>query len=320
MTNGIGQRLREYRIRNRMTQQAVAEAIGISAQAVSKWETGTALPDISVLVPLAALFRVTTDEILGNTARRDYWESKWREVCAEPGGALEVSEKALSEMPDDKIFLYRRACSEYLCADSASVPDGRTRLLNSSALHFSDLYAAYPDFEDALSMLVRVLSASGRTEEARRYAERSPDRDRLLTLCLSGAELSAQNRLMIGRALSQLTADLLNAGSSDMLRLADVLIDNGAGLYDGRDRHAYRLAAICRRAMNAAEEKKCAEAVDALREAFDYLRNICGERFSADEAARQFQSFLQSEKLSVLKERADYKALVRDFEAFLKTE
>ena len=60
MTNGIGQRLREYRIRNRMTQQAVAEAIGISAQAVSKWETGTALPDISVLVPLAALFRVTT--------------------------------------------------------------------------------------------------------------------------------------------------------------------------------------------------------------------------------------------------------------------
>ncbi|MBE6617856.1 MAG: helix-turn-helix transcriptional regulator [Ruminococcaceae bacterium] len=48
-----------------ITQRELAEKLGITAQAVSKWERGDACPDIFLLPALAAVFGVTTDEILG---------------------------------------------------------------------------------------------------------------------------------------------------------------------------------------------------------------------------------------------------------------
>jgi len=48
-----------------ITQRELAEKLGITAQAVSKWERGDACPDIFLLPALAAVFCVTTDEILG---------------------------------------------------------------------------------------------------------------------------------------------------------------------------------------------------------------------------------------------------------------
>ena len=48
-----------------LTQEEFAERLGMSSQAVSKWETGTAMPDISMFPILANFFGVTTDELLG---------------------------------------------------------------------------------------------------------------------------------------------------------------------------------------------------------------------------------------------------------------
>ena len=59
----IGNRIRELRKANNMTQEQLAEIIGISFQAVSKWENNIALPDISLVPTLARIFGVTTDEI-----------------------------------------------------------------------------------------------------------------------------------------------------------------------------------------------------------------------------------------------------------------
>jgi transcriptional regulator with XRE-family HTH domain len=61
----FGQRIRELRRKNNMTQEELAELLSISSQAVSRWETDAAMPDISFLVPLANLFGTTTDELLG---------------------------------------------------------------------------------------------------------------------------------------------------------------------------------------------------------------------------------------------------------------
>ena len=49
----FGQRLKEYRSKNGLSQEAVAKRLGVSAQAVSKWEKGKSLPDLSVLLPLS---------------------------------------------------------------------------------------------------------------------------------------------------------------------------------------------------------------------------------------------------------------------------
>ncbi|MBD5464370.1 MAG: phosphoribosylformylglycinamidine cyclo-ligase [Lachnospiraceae bacterium] len=52
-----------------LTQQQLADKLNLSFQAVSKWETGTAFPNIEVLTDLAALLQVTVDEILSGTEK-----------------------------------------------------------------------------------------------------------------------------------------------------------------------------------------------------------------------------------------------------------
>lgn len=56
--------LRFLRRRNDMTQEDLAEALDMSPQAVSRWETGTAFPDSAIIRKLAYLFDVTTDYLL----------------------------------------------------------------------------------------------------------------------------------------------------------------------------------------------------------------------------------------------------------------
>ena len=56
--------LKENRLRRKMTQEFVAEALGVSRQAVSKWENGTTDPSTSNLIALAKLYDVEAEEIL----------------------------------------------------------------------------------------------------------------------------------------------------------------------------------------------------------------------------------------------------------------
>ena len=63
----IGQTIKLYRKEKDLTQSELAELIGVSTQAISKWETGSGMPDISQIVPLARVLEITTDKLLGHT-------------------------------------------------------------------------------------------------------------------------------------------------------------------------------------------------------------------------------------------------------------
>ena len=60
----LGEALKEYRTNCKMTQEFVAESLGVSRQAVSKWENGTSDPSTSNLLALAKLYEVSGEEIL----------------------------------------------------------------------------------------------------------------------------------------------------------------------------------------------------------------------------------------------------------------
>ena len=60
----LGEALKEHRIRCRMTQEFVADRLGVSRQAVSKWENGTSDPSTSNLLALARLFDISPEELL----------------------------------------------------------------------------------------------------------------------------------------------------------------------------------------------------------------------------------------------------------------
>ena len=61
----LGERIAYYRKRRGLTQEQLAERCSVTAQAVSKWENDLSAPDISLLVPLAELFGISADELLG---------------------------------------------------------------------------------------------------------------------------------------------------------------------------------------------------------------------------------------------------------------
>ena len=60
----LGEALKEHRIRCQMTQEFVAERLGVSRQAVSKWENGASDPSTSNLLALAKLYGVSPEELL----------------------------------------------------------------------------------------------------------------------------------------------------------------------------------------------------------------------------------------------------------------
>ena len=64
----LGEVLKEHRLRCQMTQEFVAERLGVSRQAVSKWENGSSDPSTSNLLALAKLYGVDAAELLRDVA------------------------------------------------------------------------------------------------------------------------------------------------------------------------------------------------------------------------------------------------------------
>ncbi len=60
----LGEILKQHRMRCKMTQEFIAETLGVSRQAVSKWENGTAAPSTTNLMAMAKLFGVEAAELL----------------------------------------------------------------------------------------------------------------------------------------------------------------------------------------------------------------------------------------------------------------
>lgn len=65
MEETLGKRIVSHRKRLKLTQDQLAEKMGVTAQAISKWENDQSCPDIALLPRLAALFGISTDELLG---------------------------------------------------------------------------------------------------------------------------------------------------------------------------------------------------------------------------------------------------------------
>ena len=60
----IGQKIKELRQENNLTQEELAEQLGVSPQAISRWENSTTYPDITLLPIIANMFDVTIDYLL----------------------------------------------------------------------------------------------------------------------------------------------------------------------------------------------------------------------------------------------------------------
>ena len=67
----LGSKIRELRRRDGRTQEALAQALGVTSQAVSRWESGGSYPDMNLIPSIANYFDITIDELFGYTNQRE---------------------------------------------------------------------------------------------------------------------------------------------------------------------------------------------------------------------------------------------------------
>ena len=93
----LADRLVKLRKENKLSQEALAEKLGLSRQAISKWERAEASPDTDNLIALAELYGISLDELLGNEEAKQQSEPK-SETTKEPKAETK-GEKELKKAP-----------------------------------------------------------------------------------------------------------------------------------------------------------------------------------------------------------------------------
>ena len=260
----FGERLRELRSLHGLSQEAVAKKLGVSPQAVSKWEKGRSLPDLSVLPPLAELFRVSADELLGSAPPAEKWEAEWHRAVREedPARAVGTALQALEQFPGDTRFLCRLAEAEFMAGVRAETEEDARRFLLASEKHHRAILRQFPDYEEASLRLARTLFLLGRKQEAQTIAGRLKNGDDILLEILEGEAREAQYCRMCARRAKDFFSMLMRRPSHLRMDLTEKLLTEFP--WDPRDRLNLLSYVCCRRAALYCREGKPDEAMTAL--------------------------------------------------------
>ena len=115
MQLNLGIKIRELRRRDGRTQENIAEALGVTAQAVSRWESGGSYPDMEMIPAIANYFHVSIDELFGYHDER---EEKIRTILEKASGILTkqgftMYQGSLSEDVLECVNMLRAASEEF---------------------------------------------------------------------------------------------------------------------------------------------------------------------------------------------------------------
>lgn len=210
----IGKQIKALRLRREITQEAMAQHFGITAQAVSKWERGVASPDIGMLPAISAYFGVTIDELfaLSDETRMEriqnmLWDVRFipqadvdaaREFLLEkarrepgngkPHAMLAQLENHIAQCHQDRAAEYakealerdhtiKEAYSELTEAMGGNCGDWC--VYNHYALieYYKELIEKHPNYVPAYLWLLDQLLDDGRIQEAEYYCDQAEKLD-----------------------------------------------------------------------------------------------------------------------------------------------
>lgn len=110
----IGEKIKQLRNRDNRTQEMLANAIGVTSQAISRWETSGGYPDVEIIPAIANFFHVSIDELFGYDGER---EEKIQDIIIKTDemihvmdnidGAVEMLSNAADEFPSELRILMR---------------------------------------------------------------------------------------------------------------------------------------------------------------------------------------------------------------------
>ncbi len=209
----IGEKIRELRRVNGITQERLAEALNVSPQAVSKWERGASLPDITMIAPLANCFGVTADALFGldGISREEELSRMERESArlAKQGRYDEqyrLWEEAARKYPlNCRCLTYYSRMLHRAAADKALSPDERTAA-GRRAVEIAEWVAQSSDDSfckySSIQLLVLEYADGSKPyhdeKKAAAYANSAASfwvcREVLMAHALSGEKRAAQNK------------------------------------------------------------------------------------------------------------------------------
>lgn len=221
--------IRRLRRERGLTQEALAQAVGVSPQAISKWETGQTMPDITLLLPISKVLGIGVNELLGGDRRKELEERFQKAIPFGEELTLLVSLDALKEFPDDETFRYRLACDEKILSERSTSKIDRDRYLNRAAIRFGELHNEHPEDEIYASMLAETLFALGNREEAMRLAATCKDPQKELAMLLEGDEKRRYLQEKLRRDMMALYGRLFANHSREALAAARTLLDTLLG-------------------------------------------------------------------------------------------
>ena len=176
----FGKTIKKLRRDREMTQEQLAEILSISPQAVSRWETDMAMPDISLIAPLCNLFNVTSDELLEIDLAQK--QKNIKAICDEAEkyshrGYLEdartILENGLKKHPNNIDLIYELMFISFWQHNSTS--DSK---YNDEAIKWGEqiLESSTEDHQrhGAIQILCYVYRDVGRIDEAVKLAKSMP--------------------------------------------------------------------------------------------------------------------------------------------------
>lgn len=163
----LGTKIRQLRHRDGRTQEALAEALGVTAQAVSRWESGGSYPDMNLIPPIANYFGVTIDELFGYSNQREsrinalvlqlqQMKRKNNGQDADISQTIALARNALVEYPGEPRLM---ACLASILYTAGYSRYGEHHLTDAEGYDIYDTqrHSAYEEWKEAVCLYEKAL-------------------------------------------------------------------------------------------------------------------------------------------------------------------
>ena len=163
----LGNNIRQLRRRDKRTQEALAEALGVTSQAVSRWESGGSYPDMNLIPSIANYFGVSIDELFGYTNDRakriDALVTQIYDMIRQNNGVdnnisecIAVARNALVEFPGNEKLMLSLASVLYT---AGYVRYGECHLIDKDgySVYDTEKHRTYEEWREAIPLYEKVL-------------------------------------------------------------------------------------------------------------------------------------------------------------------
>ena len=232
MAMRIGEKIKTLRKAKNISQEALANVFGVTFQAVSKWETGTTAPDVSLIPAIANFFGVSIDELF------DYnvWENEQtvNDICRraytlrynDPVGAENLLREGLRQFPANEKLL------TVLVYTLWAIP-GQDEELISTCKALIDCATDYGVKYDVLRFLAMVYHRNGKTDLIQPVLDEIPE--------FYFTKLECVAKLTIGPESLNAARFQMNLSGNSLIEMLEVMADRYTEIGDTEN------AALCRR-------------------------------------------------------------------------